>query len=89
MTTVSAVLGWTGAACLVLAYALLAAGRIRTGCGYHLLNLAGSLGLAVNAASHRAWPSAALNLLWLGIGLVALRRLGTHPSVRTDQAHSP
>jgi hypothetical protein len=67
--------GWLGAGSLILAYALLSAGRIRNGTAYQLLNLAGALGLAVNAVAHGAFPSAGLNLVWLGIGLVALDRL--------------
>jgi hypothetical protein len=45
-----------------------------TGVRYQLLNLAGATGLAVNGTFHHAWPSTALNLIWLGIGLIALRR---------------
>jgi hypothetical protein len=68
------VIGWSGAGCLLLAYGLLSARRINAGVRYQLLNLAGSIGLAVNAVVHGAWPSAALNLIWLVIGLAALRR---------------
>lgn len=69
------VIGWAGAAALLLAYALVtrhpaaAAGR-----RYLLLNLAGSAGLAANGAVHAAWPSAGLNLAWLAIALAALGR---------------
>ena len=67
-------IGWAGAACLLLAYAGLSSGRLAVGVRYHLLNLAGAGGLAVNGAFHHAWPSTALNLAWLGIGLTALHR---------------
>lgn len=67
-------IGWAGAACLLLAYARLSSGRLAVGLWYHLLNLGGAAGLVVNGAFHRAWPSTALNLVWLGIGLAALRR---------------
>lgn len=67
--------GWLGAGALLLAFALLTAGRLPAGStGYLLLNLAGSAGLALNGAAHAAWPSAALNLLWLAIGAAALHR---------------
>lgn len=72
--------GWAGAGCLLLAYALLSAHQISPGPGYQLLNLAGSAGLAANAVVHQAWPSATLNVLWLGIGLAALHA--------TARAHS-
>ena len=66
--------GWAGAGCLLLAYALLSGGRLTVDVPYHLLNLAGAAGLAVNGAAHGAWPSAALNVVWFGIGALALRR---------------
>jgi hypothetical protein len=65
--------GWAGAACLLFAYAQLSSGRLAVDMRYHLLNLAGALGLTVNGVVHGAWPSTALNLIWLGIGLRALR----------------
>jgi hypothetical protein len=67
-------IGWAGAACLLFAYARLSSRRLAVGVRYHLLNLAGAGGLAVNGAFHQAWPSTALNLVWLGIGLIALHR---------------
>ena len=73
MTVLAETVGWAGAGGLVLAYALLSARRIAAGTGYQVLNLAGSAGLACNGVVHHAWPSATLNLIWLGIGLVALR----------------
>jgi hypothetical protein len=71
------VAGWLGAGALLAGYGLLSAGRIRAGWAYQVLNLAGSVGLAVNAVAHRAWPSAAVNVVWLVIALVAVRGLAT------------
>jgi hypothetical protein len=69
------VIGWAGALALLAAYALLGWNRLHpTSIGYIGLNLAGSAGLAVNGVVHAAWPSTALNLLWLVIGLVGWRR---------------
>jgi hypothetical protein len=78
-------IGWAGAACLLLAYARLSSKRLAPGVRYHLLNLAGAGGLAVNGAFHHAWPSTALNLLWLGIGLTALH----HTKRAKSQASTP
>lgn len=64
--------GWAGAGCLLVGYGLVSAGRIAPGRGYHLLNLAGAIGLAVNGIVHRAWPSTVVNLVWLVIGMTAL-----------------
>jgi hypothetical protein len=69
------VAGWAGAGCLLLAYYLVSSRRLAAaGVAYQLLNLAGAGGLTVNAVVHHAWPSAALNLLWAGIGIAALTR---------------
>lgn len=77
MGLLTEVAGWGGAGCLLLAYALLSAGRIAAGVTFQLLNVAGSAGLLLNGAAHGAWPSAALNLVWVAIGVVALRRATT------------
>lgn len=70
-TLLTEVAGWGGAGCLLLAYALLSAGRLAAGVTFQLLNLAGAAGLLLNGAVHGAWPSAALNLVWLTVGAVA------------------
>ncbi|SHN47477.1 CBU_0592 family membrane protein [Cryptosporangium aurantiacum] len=76
MSTLGAeIVGWAGAAALLAGYALLSLGRIPHSGRYQVLNLAGSAGLALNGVVHQAWPSAVLNLLWVGIGVVALGRL--------------
>lgn len=67
-------IGWVGAACLLLAYGGLSSERLTAGVRYQLLNLAGAGGLVVDGAVRHAWPSTALNLVWLGIGLAAARR---------------
>ena len=36
------------------------------------MNLAGAAGLAINSAVNGAWPSVALNLVWIAVGAVAL-----------------
>ena len=74
--------GWVGAAALLLAYALVSTGRLGgRSTGFQVLNLVGSAGLLVNGMWHGAWPSAALNALWLVIGLVALVRLARDRAV--------
>ena len=69
------VLGWAGAAQLLYAYALLTRDpTAATGRRYVALNVAGAAGLALNGVAHGAWPSAALNILWLSLALDAVRR---------------
>jgi hypothetical protein len=67
------VIGWGGAVLIVGAYAQLSAGRLaadsRT---YHLMNILGAIGFVVNSGWNGAYPSAALNVVWLGIGAYGL-----------------
>lgn len=81
MGLLTEVAGWGGAGCLLLAYGLLSSGRLTAGVRFQLLNLAGSGGLLLNGAAHGAWPSAALNLVWLAVGAVALGRTRRRPPV--------
>ena len=69
------VVGWLGMGLLISAYALVTAGRIHaTGLPFQLMNLFGGAFLMVNSAWYSAWPSAALNLVWVVIGTVGLAR---------------
>jgi hypothetical protein len=75
LSLATTVLGWLGAAGLLLAYGLTSTGRLAPeGARFQLLNLAGALALTANSAYHSAWPSAVLNVVWIGIGAVALIR---------------
>jgi hypothetical protein len=75
------VVGWAGMALLISAYALVTAGRLHgPGLPFQLMNLFGGGFLMVNSAYYGAWPSAALNLVWVGIGLVGLARARLRPS---------
>ena len=77
--------GWLGAALLVAAYAAASATWLPTESRLsQLLNLGGSVGLGIVAASHRAWPSLALNVVWLGIALVSLGRVARPESSGTE-----
>jgi hypothetical protein len=81
-------IGWLAAAALLLAYALVTTSRIQpTGLGYLLLNIAGSAGLALNAAAHSALPSMALNVLWLGFGLHAVRPAKRQAASSAPESH--
>ena len=75
MTVLVNVLGWAGAASLLLAYGLASTGRLPAeGARFQVMNLAGALALTVNSGYYGAWPSAALNVVWIGIGIGALVR---------------
>ncbi|HEU0310462.1 MAG TPA: hypothetical protein VFR36_04505 [Sphingomicrobium sp.] len=64
-----------GAALILLAYLLLSMGRL-TGQStvYQWMNVFGAAGFIVNGWWHGALPSAALNVIWMMIGGVALWR---------------
>lgn len=79
--------GWAGALLILTGYALLTSGRVNaTSPLYQWLNVVGAAGFIVNGLANRAYPSAGLNIVWMGIGAVALwkiaarRRRGPVPS---------
>ena len=68
-----AIAGWSGAILIIAAYGLLTARKLAAdGVAYQLLNIAGAVGVGVNAWWNSAIPSVALNVIWAGIGMVAL-----------------
>jgi len=70
------VIGWTGAALILGAYALLSAGRLRSeSITYHMMNILGAAGFVINSGWNGALPSAAMNVVWIGIGVYALVQL--------------
>ena len=78
MSVLVTVIGWLGAAALILAYGLVSSRRLAgDSVTFQVLNSAGALALAINTAYHAAWPSAVLNLVWIGIGVAALSRART------------
>ena len=68
--------GWAGASLILLGYLLITAGKL-TGQSpvYQWMNVAGAAGFIVNGWWHGAIPSAALNVVWMLIGAVALLRI--------------
>lgn len=67
--------GWLGAFVLILAYGLISSGKIKPdSLGYQLLNISGGCFLVVNTFYHRAIPSLIVNLIWIIIGVFALRK---------------
>ena len=69
--------GWAGALLILVAYLLLTAGRLHGGSRvYQGMNVAGAAGFVVNSGWHGAVPSAILNIVWMGIGVTALWRIG-------------
>lgn len=68
--------GWIAALLILAAYALLTAGELKgDDRAYQWMNVVGALGFIVNSGWNGAVPSAALNVIWAGIGLTALWRI--------------
>jgi len=67
--------GWTAAATILGAYALLSSGKLQARSPlYQWLNILGAAGFIINSGWNGAVPSVALNVVWLGIAVYALRR---------------
>jgi hypothetical protein len=67
------VVGWIGASLIIAAYALLSAGKVRGESRlYQWMNIFGAAGFVVNSGWNGAFPSMALNVVWIGIGAYAL-----------------
>ncbi|WP_315822412.1 CBU_0592 family membrane protein [Paraflavitalea speifideaquila] len=67
------ILGWIGSLFVLVAYALnmnkkLAADSMT----YYVLNIAGSALLIINTAYHQAYPSMAVNIIWVFIPVVTI-----------------
>ena len=83
MTFLVDVLGWIGAALLLLAYFRVSTGRTAgKSAGYQALNVIGSVLVGGNALYYRALPSFTVNVVWITIALVTLAR--TRDGSRSD-----
>jgi hypothetical protein len=70
------IIGWTGALLILAAYALLSTGRLRAeSLTYHFMNMLGAAGFVINSGWNGALPSAAMNAVWIGIGIYAVYQL--------------
>lgn len=70
------IVGWIGALLILSGYALLTSGKVSAQSPlYQWLNVVGAAGFIVNGLANKAYPSAGLNIVWMGIGGVALWRI--------------
>jgi hypothetical protein len=68
--------GWLAAVLILAAYGLLTAGKFDARSPvYQWMNVAGAAGFVVNSGLNGAYPSAALNVIWMGIGGFAQWRI--------------
>lgn len=70
------VLGWIGGILVVLAYFMISAGKTTAKSPlFQTLNLVGSIFLLILTYVHGAYPSAVVNLIWVGIALYGFYRI--------------
>jgi drug/metabolite transporter (DMT)-like permease len=76
------VIGWVGAAILLIAYAMVSSRKLEgNSVTYQLLNIVGSILLAANTIFYRAYPSSFVNLIWMGIAVFSIANKRRLPSV--------
>lgn len=69
------ILGWTGSLLVLVAYAMNMNKKLPAdSLTYYLLNIAGSAFLIINTAFHHAYPSMAVNIIWVFIPVVTIIR---------------
>lgn len=79
--------GWLAAILILGSYTLLSFGKIRSLSPiYQWMNILGALGFIINCAWNGAWPSVALNVAWMAIGIYALRRNSRLPQNEPGEA---
>jgi hypothetical protein len=75
LQTFVSIAGWMAALLILGAYSLLSFGKILPSSWvYQAMNIVGAAGFIINCAYNNAWPSVALNIVWMGIAIYALRR---------------
>lgn len=79
LQTFASIAGWIAALLILGAYGLLSFGKISPKSRlYQAMNIVGAAGFIINCTYNNAWPSVALNVVWMGIAFYALRRNRSH-----------
>ncbi len=77
-------IGWIGSIGVVLAYGLVSSRRVDpASVSYQLLNLLGAIGLGLNTLYYAAYPSTAVNGVWVLIAVAALWRISVNRRAAT------
>lgn len=72
------IMGWAGSVLLIAAYWMVSKKRIDPESKlYHGLNISGSIFLIVNSGYYGAFPSTAVNVIWVFIGLFYLSKISS------------
>jgi hypothetical protein len=72
------VIGWISAALMLSAYVLLNTGRVSAKSPlYQWLNVVSGAGFILNSGWNGAYPSAAINVIWMFIGLFGVLKVAS------------
>jgi len=67
------IMGWLGGFLILLAFAMISTGRLDRYClSYHLINIIGAILLIINTAYLKAYPSMAVNIVWVAVGFYGI-----------------
>ena len=73
--TVTELVGWYGFVAILGAYAAVNLGYLAVHAGlYQFLNVTGAAAFIVDSWPDRNWQVVALNIIWIGIAVIALTR---------------
>jgi hypothetical protein len=85
LTILIVIVGWIAAVLILAAYGLLWAVMLMADTPlYQWMNVVGAIGFIINSGWNGALPSAALNVVWAGIGGAALWRIATRKGSSTS-----
>jgi hypothetical protein len=71
--TVIDIIGWLGAIFVLYAYLMVSTKKLEgNSLHYQIANISGALFLVINTYYHNAYPSTAVNIIWIGIALYSL-----------------
>jgi hypothetical protein len=66
--------GWIGAVLVLYGYFMVSTNKLEgNSLHYQAANIAGAFCLMINTYFHHAYPSAIVNVIWIGIGLYSLQ----------------
>ena len=81
MNTISIIvecIGWIGAIVVLIAFFLISTHRTdATKPVFHWLNIVGAIGLIIHTSYNSAFPSAFVNIIWVGVAFFSLIKLKT------------
>lgn len=68
--------GWAGALLVLIAYYLISTNKTNPSQPiYHWLNILGAIGLIIHTIYNAAYPSAFVNIIWIGVAIYSLKKI--------------